>query len=528
MKAKKFLCMVLCALLISVSLPAAALADTTDVEGTITPTTLVTGSESATVYNVNYGAADVIGSGSDPYKTFYGVQYQVTVTKPGILEVDAARVSGNTPIYIGLVTNVATAYRQYYYYMDYSPRVPDNQKTAYFQVQPGTYYLRFCSMNNSTDVSVRAAAYLFTNEDRTLSSGRFAAAAYKEGGTYYKMVLPRSGNATIAVGDGDDVSMTLCNSSKNAIKSAVTLSDTVGLSKTYALPAGTYYIKVVANRYVPPVLSGAIEGNRTFVYRVKYTFAPTDIRVTKITLNKTLVTIKKGSTYTLKATVSPSNATNKGLSWKSSNTKVATVSSSGKVTAKGKGSCSITVTAKDGSGKKATCKVTVGQPVTKVTLNKTIVTLKKGSTYTLKATVAPSNATNKGLSWKSSNTKVATVSSSGKVTAKGKGSCTITATAKDGSGKKATCKVTVGQPVTRVTLNKTGITLKKGKTYTLKATVSPSNATNKGLSWKSSNTKVATVSSSGKVTAKGKGSCSITATAKDGSGKKVTCKVTVK
>ena len=154
----------------------------------------------------------------------------------------------------------------------------------------------------------------------------------------------------------------------------------------------------------------------------------------------------KGKTLQLTATVTPSNATKKEVKWSTSNKNVAMVSPSGLVTTKSAGTAIITCTAQDGSNVKATCKITVKNPVvkvTKVTLNKTTATLAPKETLTLKATVAPTNATNKAVTWKSSNTKIATVSSSGKVTAKAAGTVTITCRAKDGSGKKATCKITV-------------------------------------------------------------------------------------
>ena len=173
---------------------------------------------------------------------------------------------------------------------------------------------------------------------------------------------------------------------------------------------------------------------------------PTEIKVSTITLNKTTASVTKGKTLQLTATVAPGNATNQEVKWSTSNKNVATVSPSGLVTAKSAGTAIITCTAKDGSNVKATCKITVKNPVvkvTKVTLNKTTATLAPKETLTLKATVTPTNATNKAVTWKSSNTKIATVSSSGKVTAKAAGTVTITCTAKDGSGKKATCKIIV-------------------------------------------------------------------------------------
>lgn len=272
------------------------------------------------------------------------------------------------------------------------------------------------------------------------------------------------------------------------------------------------------------------------------------VKVSKLTLNRTSVSLtKKGQTYQLKATASPSNATTKSVTWKSSNTKVVTVNSAGRLTAVGNGSATITATAKDGSKKKVTCKVTVKIPtvvkVSRVSLNKNDLALtSKGQSYQLSASVAPSNASNKSVKWTSSNPKVATVSSSGKVTAVANGNTTITATAADGSGKKDICAVTVNIPkpadptptptpsvvkVSSVSLNPSSLSLtKKGQTARLSATVSPSNATNKSINWSSSNNNVATVSN-GVVTAVGNGSATITATAADGSGKKASCSVTV-
>ena len=183
---------------------------------------------------------------------------------------------------------------------------------------------------------------------------------------------------------------------------------------------------------------------------------------------------------------------------------------------------SATITVKTTSGKTATCKVTVKVPSTKVTMSKTSVSINKGKTYTLKGTMSPSNTTDT-LKWSSSNTKVAKVSSTGVVTAVEKGTATITA--KTTSGKTATCKVTVKIPSTKVALSKTSISVYKGKSYTLKGTLTPGNSTDT-LKWSSSNTKVATVSGSGVVKGISAGTASITV--KTSSGKTATCKVTVK
>ena len=153
-------------------------------------------------------------------------------------------------------------------------------------------------------------------------------------------------------------------------------------------------------------------------------------------LNKKSISLNVGKTYTLKA-----SGTKGKITWTSSKKSVATVSSKGVVKAKKKGTA--VITAKYGK-KKLTCKVTVKQPVKSIKLNKTSATLKKGKSLTLKATISPSSANNKAVTWSSSNKKVATVSSKGVVKAVGNGTATITVKAKDGSGKKATCKITVG------------------------------------------------------------------------------------
>ncbi|MDD6709848.1 MAG: Ig-like domain-containing protein, partial [Ruminococcus sp.] len=171
-------------------------------------------------------------------------------------------------------------------------------------------------------------------------------------------------------------------------------------------------------------------------------------KIAKVTLNKKSVTLLNGKSTTVKVKISPTNATNKKLKWTSSNSKVAVVNSQGKITAKGKGTATIKVMALDGSNKYATVKVTVKQPVTSIKLNKKSANLKvkgnaKQKTVTLKATVYPKNANVKSVKWTTSKSKIATVNSKGKVTAKKKGTCFIYATAKDGSKKSAKCKITV-------------------------------------------------------------------------------------
>lgn len=252
------------------------------------------------------------------------------------------------------------------------------------------------------------------------------------------------------------------------------------------------------------------------------------VAVAGVSLNKTSMSLTIGGTEKLTATVTPSNATNKNVTWSSSNTSVATVDSNGNVSAIKVGTAVITVRTEDG-GKTATCAVTVNPIlVTGVSLNQTSLTMTVGDTETLTATITPTNATDKSIVWSSSNTSVATVSSSGVVTAKAAGSATITVTTND-SGKKATCSITVKEKtisVTGVSLDRTSLSMTEGDAYSLSATVTPSNATNKSLTWSSSNTSVATVSSSGVVSAKVVGTATITVTTNDG-GLTATCLINV-
>ena len=242
--------------------------------------------------------------------------------------------------------------------------------------------------------------------------------------------------------------------------------------------------------------------------------------VTELSLNKTSLALLSGTSETLVATVVPSDVT---LKWSSSNNSVATVSN-GTVTAVGNGPATITVKSEDG-GKSATCSVTVTTAVTGVSLNKTSLSLEVGQSETLTATVSPSTASDKSVIWSSSNSSVASVTSSGKVTAVGNGTSAITVKSEDGS-KSATCSVTVTTAVNGVSLNKTRLSLEVGKSETLTATVSPSTASNKSVTWYSSDSSVATVTSSGKVTAVKVGTTSITVTTVDG-GKTAVCNVSI-
>jgi uncharacterized protein YjdB len=247
------------------------------------------------------------------------------------------------------------------------------------------------------------------------------------------------------------------------------------------------------------------------------------VAVSSVTLSKTSTSLVVGANETLTATVLPANASEKTVTWTTSDATVATVDNTGKVTAVKVGTAKIKAAA---GGKEAECTVTVTAApvaVTGVTLNKSTTSLAVGANETLTATVLPTEATNKTVTWTTSDATVATVDSTGKVIAVKVGTAKITATA---GGKSAECSVTVTAAtvaVTSVTL-KTSTSLTVGANETLTATVLPANATNKTVTWTTSDETVATVDATGKVTALKAGTAKITATA---GGKSAECSVTV-
>lgn len=252
--------------------------------------------------------------------------------------------------------------------------------------------------------------------------------------------------------------------------------------------------------------------------------------VKKIQISKNVLAVQKGKTVNIKATVKPKNASNKKLKYKTSNKKIATVNSKGKVKGIKNGTVTITVTAADGSKKKATCKVGVyTAKIKKATVSPSKKTLNVGQTVTLKTKIkSPSKGAVNLFTWTSSNKKVASVDAKGKVKALKAGTATITGTAADGSKKKVTCKITVKQPVKKVTIAPSSTQVTEGQKVKLKVNVSPANASNKKVTWKSNNTSIATVDGNGVVTGKKAGNATITATAADGSGKSASATVNVK
>ena len=241
-------------------------------------------------------------------------------------------------------------------------------------------------------------------------------------GTSYSQTLTATGTAPIT-----------WSVTSGSLPTGLTLNESTGLISGTPTAAGTYSFTVTATNN-----GGSDSEEFTLTIDQQGT-----IHVTSVSLDKTTLSLTVGGSETLTATITPDNASNKNVTWESSNTNVATVDANGKVTAIGAGTATITVTTEDGS-KTATCAVTVTAAtvsVSGVTLNKTALSLTVGDTETLTATITPDNATNKNVTWSSDTPSVASVNN-GVVTAVAPGTATITVTTVDG-GFTATCTVTV-------------------------------------------------------------------------------------
>jgi uncharacterized protein YjdB len=322
-----------------------------------------------------------------------------------------------------------------------------------------------------------------------------------EGNTYELTIIPKSNKAAYEPQAGDTYTLTIFykdGSTKTSVgtvthevKNGSTVTATLSVSDisyTVTLITVTDDVRVFTEiKGTIPIISGNDDDDPTTI-EIELTLTPQVDKESKavigVILNKTALDLDAGGFETLIATVLPTNAANKAVTWSSSNTAVATVSASGVVSGVSTGNATITVTTTDGN-KTAICNVTVTRggssevAVTGVSLNKTSTIIAVGGKETLYATINPSNATNKTVSWNSSNTAVASMSTSGEVTGKAAGSTTIIVSTVDG-GKIATCAVTVSAntvSVERVFITKSTLALGIGGTETLSVNIEPTNAT---------------------------------------------------
>ena len=394
-----------------------------------------------------------------------------------------------------------------------------------------------------------------TNQDVTWSSDAAGIATVSPDGLVSGVAV---GNTAISVttADGDHtatcavtvstVPVAVTEVNLNATTSSINVGGTVQLTPTISPPDATNqnvtwssnatgYATVSSSGLVSGVAAGnatitvtTVDGNHTATCAV--TVSTATVAVTGVNLNATTSSINVGGTVQLTPTISPPDATNQNVTWSSNATGYATVSSSGLVTGVAAGNATITVTTADGN-LTSTCAVTVSTAtvaVTGVNLNATTSSINVGGTVQLTPTISPPDATNQNVTWSSNATGYATVSSSGLVSGIAAGNATITVRTVDGNFT-ATCAVTVSVatvPVTGVSLNLTSSTRYIGETVQLTPTITPSNATNQNVTWSSSATGYATVSSSGLVSGVALGSATITVRTVDGNFT-ATCNMTV-
>ncbi len=248
--------------------------------------------------------------------------------------------------------------------------------------------------------------------------------------------------------------------------------------------------------------------------------------VTKLRLSGEKTTIVGGQ-LTLTPDYTPENASIRSVTWESRNEKVATVDAFGRVTGVSKGVATIKATATDGSGRSASLKVTVRQQPQSITLKESDIVVNMGSKKTLAATVLPKNTNDKSVVWTSSDENVAKVSSRGQITPVAPGSCTITCASATDPSVFTTATVAVHQLVKKVAFADSAVSINVQSQGQVFWSVSPQNATNQAVTFKSANERVATVDANGVIYGVKRGSTTVTITAADGSKKKDTIKVNV-
>lgn len=247
--------------------------------------------------------------------------------------------------------------------------------------------------------------------------------------------------------------------------------------------------------------------------------------VASVSVSPSSLSLIVGQAKSLSASVLPTNAGNRSVTWSTANASVATVNPTGFVLGVANGTTTIIATTND-MGFQASALVTVYTKVQNVAISpSSTMNLSIGQTQTLAAVITPSTASNQAVNWTTTSQRVATVNQSGVVTAVGNGSCYVSVTTQDGN-KQSSVLVQVVTRVTGVTLNLNTVTVSKGATRPLLATVVPNNASNANVTWSTSNGAVATVNSRGKVTGVRAGTATITVRTVDGNFS-ATCVVTV-
>ncbi|MDO4633117.1 MAG: Ig-like domain-containing protein [Eubacteriales bacterium] len=374
--------------------------------------------------------------------------YRINLTKPGEVTITYQGWSIYDSRVMLFDANLETQFDDHGVYNS-SDTAPNTYSFSHY-LEAGSYYVKIVGNGSHTgSYRVKGSFTASGNTEREPNNG-FSAAMSLSAGTkikgllsktdrmdFYKINVPKSSEVTITYqGMIRDSYIELWDSgfvqrwSKNVHPGSLSAPKTYTWSDT--LSAGVYYLKVT------PFYDN--EG----LYNLSWVTKAAVIKVNEIKMAGTKK-LKEGQSAKLSAVAYPWNATNKKLSWSSSNTRIATVSSTGVVTAKKAGTCTIKASATDGSGKSQTYPMTVSPA--KILVNNIKMAGSKnltvGQTTKLSAVAYPWNATNKKLSWSSSDTSVVSVSSNGTVTANGGGMAYIRAAATDGSGKSQTYYITV-------------------------------------------------------------------------------------
>jgi uncharacterized protein YjdB len=410
----------------------------------------------------------------------------------------------------------------------------------YATVAPATAYNQYViwTSDNSNIVEVNQNGVLNSKAEGvahitvTTVDGGFADVC-----TVYVGSIPVKGitlnAANLSVGIGQAVILTASVTPENATNKSVTWksSDT---NVATVDPNGIATGKAAGKAAITATTA---DGNYSAVCNITVYDVNNVIRVTGISLDKANVALTAGKVIILEARITPLDATNKTVTWTSSDNSVAAVDyNSGIVTAKRSGAAWITAATVDG-GYKAYCNITVTDdngsyiPVSNIELNTNVLEMTKGQSKKLTAAISPANATNKSVTWSSDNPSAASVDDNGNVSALNKGIAVITVKTADGNLKDR-CFVIVRDDKTKDTevlkirLNKTSICIRKGKFEKLTPIITPGNLKNTALIWKSSNSKVAYVTSDGRVFGKNEGNAVITVSTKDGK-HSATCKVQV-
>ena len=240
------------------------------------------------------------------------------------------------------------------------------------------------------------------------------------------------------------------------------------------------------------------------------------IAVDYVQLDSTYKDVYVTQTGQLNATVYPEDATNKKVKWRSTNTSVVRVDQTGHYKALKSGFAYIYATSEDNEHIERFCEINVNVPPVEVNIQESSLNLKRGQSYQLNYTAYSPTGVDVAFKWESVDPKIASVNQKGVITALREGVISITLNSSYNNGGDMVL-VTVTNPVSALKMNKASANMTKGSYLQLSASISPSDASNKGLTWTSSNKNILTVSSSGKVYAKGFGTATITVQAKDGS-----------